>query len=134
MINDLKRKLLTERVKKSELVPVMTTFIGELERMQAGSKFSVTQDVVVKLAKKFIENNNSCINAPSATEEVRQKLLTENTWLETLIPVQLNEIQIINIAVQYPSIGEFMRFMNTEYPGQFDRNLASEIFRRTRSQ
>lgn len=129
MIDNLKKVLLQERKDNNkEVVGVMTIFISELENLERNKKGSIDNNDIVSLAKKYVSNNIECLNH-TVSETVKDKLIKENKWLSTLIPAQMSNNELLDIAQGYTQLGDYMKYLNQNFPGMFDKQLAASLFK-----
>lgn len=57
------------------------------------------------------------------------ELVKERDYLQELLPKQLSKEQIIQLTTtgDFPNIGAFMKFLKTNFNGQYDGKLASQV-------
>lgn len=112
---------------------ILTLLVGELETNASRNRSDITDDQVVQMCKKLIKSNNDTITLIDAqTEEGQakvQKLLVENAMLNIYLPVEMTEAEITKVLTdaKCATIGESMAYMLNNFPGKYDRGLASKV-------
>lgn len=72
----------------------------------------------------------------AAREDLKAKLVYENSVLEVFLPQQLAEAELektlLELKAQTPglNVGAAMKILKEKYPGQFDGKLASDLARK----
>lgn len=107
---------------------ILTLLVGELETNASRNRSDITDEQVVQMCKKLIKSNNDTIKLLSNDEQV-QKLVVENAMLTTYLPVEMTEAEITQVLVdaKCATIGESMAYMLNNFPGKYDRGLASKV-------
>lgn len=106
---------------------LLGTLIGELENSKILKSDVISDDTVIKLIKKYIENNISC------------NLQDDNQYIECYLPKQLSEVELSGIIKQImasnqltpeiKNMGKIMQSLKNNYSGQYDGKLVSDIFK-----
>lgn len=111
----------------------LTTLIGEAEMIGKNANRQVSDNEVVSLIKKFIDNIDFTL---SKVTEGQEKLLAEKELLSIFMPVQLNREQLTNIindikvevnASVPKDMGKIMSVLKTRYETCYDGKMAAEI-------
>lgn len=107
---------------------ILTLLVGELETNASRNRSDITDEQVVQMCKKLIKSNNDTIKLLSDDEQV-QKLVVENAMLTTYLPVEMTEAEITKVLTdaKCATIGESMAYMLNNFPGKYDRGLASKV-------
>ena len=120
----------------SATVTALTTFLGEVDTASKKTGQELTDGEVVKLVKKFIDGIDEMIqHATKSSDFVRlQEATLERATFAKYQPKQYvgTELQsIVALAVQATAatkmkdMGSVMKYLNTNYEGQFNGNDAS---------
>lgn len=111
------------------IVPILTTLIGEAEMIgkNDGNRQPTDQEVIA-LIKKFINNNVIVINATKSGERAHDAHL-ENVYLEDFLPQQLNEYEMRSIITENNLLTkkDVMWYFKQYYAGQYDAKLLSSL-------
>jgi uncharacterized protein YqeY len=107
---------------------VLTTLLGELEGAAKRNQTDITDDMIIKTCKKFIESNKEVMELNARNS---RNLAQENEYLETYIPKQLNEAELRAIIgdISAVNLGDIMKQLKSAYDGQYDGKMASAIAR-----
>lgn len=128
LIEKIKQDQLTAR-KNREDASLLTTLIGEAEMIgkNAGNR-TPTDEEVVALIKKFINNNVVVINATKNSAQAHYAHI-ENKFLETYLPQQLTEDQMRGIIVSagLNTKKDVMTYFKANYAGQYDGKILSSL-------
>lgn len=105
--------------RKTSAYKVCTLLLGEAETEY---KRTGKEPDVVAIAVKMVKSNNEVL---SLKEDA--VLDEENVFLNSLLPVQLttDQLTVIIKELNATNIGEVMKYLNTNYPKQFDGKAAS---------
>lgn len=146
LIEKIRADRMTAMKQKNVFLPLLSTLLGEAERVgkDKGNRPS-TDDEVIAVVKKFIKNNDETIAA--LTNRVAQtndgmadniyrieSLRSENSLLLCYLPKQLSlqDLQAIAVTMSAQPIGAtmgtFMKFLKDNHPGQYDGKLAKEAW------
>jgi uncharacterized protein YqeY len=108
MLNQLKENLKLAIKTNSNNKEILRVIIGEIDRLP---NLPTTQEIY-KLIRKFIQNNEETIQL-SKNELITQKLIEENNYMNSLLPTQLSQEEIINKLEEIKS-----EIMNAKSEGQ----------------
>lgn len=105
---------------------LLNVIIGELDRLPTRTEPNEGQ--IYSIIKRMYEN------AMIMKEDNRDSAI-EAFFLKDFIKKQLSDSELVNIIMQYKedglkNIGDYMRALNTEYKGQFDGKMASDIIKK----
>jgi hypothetical protein len=102
--------------------------IGEIETEIKRNGSEPTDEMVMAKAKKLIQSNGEML-VHTIDQEKRDVILTENQFLETLLPQQLSEDALRSIIKNtgLTAIGPIMGHLKKHHNGQFDGKMASKI-------
>lgn len=105
---------------------LLNVIIGELDRLP--TRTEPNEDQIYSIIKRMYEN------AMIMKEDNRDSAI-EAFFLKDFIKKQLSDSELVNIIMQYKedglkNIGDYMRALNTEYKGQFDGKIASDIIKK----
>jgi uncharacterized protein YqeY len=105
---------------------LLNVIIGELDRLP--TRTEPNEDQIYSIIKRMYEN------AMIMKEDNRDSAI-EAFFLKDFIKKQLSDSELVNIIMQYKedglkNIGDYMRALNTEYKGQFDGKMASDIIKK----
>lgn len=107
-------------------VSILTLLIGEVETIEkrTGKPFTDTQ--TIDAIKKLIKSNDESLKLRDS-----EKLKQENAVLSALLPKQLTEAEIRTLIATngLQGVPAVMQFLNSNYPGKFDKAMASTIAR-----
>jgi uncharacterized protein YqeY len=106
---------------------LLTTLLGEAAMVGKNAGRETTDQEVVAVVKKFVKNIDETVTALSTRGQNAGAFLAERAVLEQFLPVQMTEQAIQNVAAQFTSMPEFMKFMKENYAGQYDGKVASTI-------
>jgi uncharacterized protein YqeY len=106
---------------------LLTTLLGEAAMVGKNANRETTDQEVVAVVKKFVKNIDETITALSSRDQDASAFMVERRILEQFLPVQMTEQAIQNVAAQFTSMPEFMKFMKENYAGQYDGKVASTI-------
>lgn len=112
------RMLNKDQVNKEE-ISILTVLLGEIETIESRNRTELNDGQIISIIKKLIE---SC----ELTNEPKSVKI-----LEAYLPSQLTEQEIEDIIKENPDLklGDFMKYLKTEYDGRFDGKVASGLFR-----
>jgi uncharacterized protein YqeY len=107
-------------------VAILNLLLGEIETIEKRTGKSFSDADVVGAVKKLIKSNDETLKLQSVP-----KLVIENEVLNKLLPQQLSEqeLRVIIADNALTDIKSVMQFLNTNFAGQFDKGLASNIAR-----
>jgi uncharacterized protein YqeY len=105
---------------------LLNVIIGELDRLP--TRTEPNEDQIYSIIKRMYEN------AMIMKEDNRDSAI-EAFFLKDFIKKQLSDSELVNIIMQYKedglkNIGDYMRALNSEYKGQFDGKMASDIIKK----
>ena len=129
LIDDIKKERLSARKEKNSVkASILTTLTGELESRAKRDGSEITDEMVISTARKFIQSNLDSITALPCPDG-NSSLLMENEILESFLPKQLTEEQIIGIieSLGCDNIGEIMKHFKSTYSGQYDGKLVNSL-------
>lgn len=129
LLEQIKKDRVKARIAKDAVATnVLTTLVGELEGLSKRSGEEVTDEKVVAICKKFIENNDTTIQFSVSVEAV-DTLRAENVLLTKYIPAQLTteELRTIIVAMATSNMGEVMKNLKANHAGLYDASVASKI-------
>jgi len=106
---------------------LLTTLLGEAAMVGKNANRETTDQEVVAVVKKFVKNIDETITALSSRNQDASAFMVERKILEQFLPVQMTEQAIQNVAEQFTSMPEFMKYMKENYAGQYDGKVASTI-------
>ena len=119
---------------------ILSTLIGEAEAIgKNDGNRQVTDAEVIKLAKKFVDNNTANIviyRAQPGAELKVEVLEVENQVYAQFIPSQLSEEKLREVITEIVSglpeknakaMGEVVKQLKAQFEGQYDAKLASTI-------
>lgn len=106
---------------------LLTTLLGEAAMVGKNASRETTDAEVVAVVKKFVKNIDETVTALTTRGQNAGAFLAERAVLEQFLPVQMTEQAIQNVAAQFKSMPEFMKFMKENYAGQYDGKVASTI-------
>lgn len=107
---------------------ILTTLTGELETQAKKTGNPITDDLVIACAKKLIKSNTETIKLMPECD-LQNGLIRENEVLTALLPAQLTEQEIRRIITEQnlQGVPAVMKYLGSNYSGQFDKALASSI-------
>ena len=108
---------------------ILTVLLGELENIAKRTGAEITDDIVIKVCKKFIAGNNEVIEAGAKVKCECPILTAENVILETFIPKQLtkDELYVIIDALKADNLGTVMKHLKANHDGTYDGKLAADV-------
>ena len=122
MYQKIKDLQLKARKEKSNLVPLYTTLLGELQKAEKNGQ-SIDNAKVVATLKSFSESASEMIKHGSETASI------EYAALVALIPAQMTGDQI-EAAIRgsgAANLGQAMKFLKENHAGLYDGKQAQEI-------
>ena len=143
LIGKIKADQLTARKnRKNDLIPLLTTLIGEAEAIGKNNGNRESTDIeVVTIIKKFIKANNDNIELITDPESViTVHAIRDNAVLQQYLPPQLTDdnikafvLRIITNEqhIDMSNMGIIMKKLNAQYPGQVNGKIAASIVRAT---
>jgi len=129
LLDTIKADMLTARKERnSEAVKVYTTLYGELELISKKNGTAITDELVVSTVKKFISNLDTNLDNVTSTVQI-DAIKFEMAILEKYVPAQLTEQKLLEIvsALNPSNMGEAMGHLKTNYSGQYDGKVASQV-------
>lgn len=132
LLEKIKNDQLTARKNRDSLQSALLTCLlseAEMVGKNAGNRETSNAEVVA-VVKKFIKNIDETIFALQKQNQSTMIPTEEKRILEQYLPKQLSEIEIEEIAENFSSMSEFMKFMKSYHGGQYDGKLASAVFNR----
>lgn len=134
LIEQIKKDRITAMKAKNKVAKdILTTLVGELEGAQYDKNHKgngITDELVVQSCKKFIVANKEMLQHVTDAD-VTERLTNENVVLTGYLPKQLTEDQLRTLIIDTgeTNIGGVMKYLKSNYNGQFDGKLASQICR-----
>ena len=131
---------LIEQVKKDRLfarknhqpdkLNVLTTLLGELETNAKRSGDKITNETVIAMCKKIINNNEDTLKKVTDIDKV-SLLKAENKMLDKYIPTQMTKSELITIieSLDTKDIGSIMSHLAANYAGLYNKGMAASIAR-----
>ena len=119
--------MLALKERASIKLKILTTLLGEVETKSKRAGEMMSDAMVIQTCKKFIASNKEVIKLKGGDDVCE----TENTILSSFLPSQLSEDEMRNIIATCGAIdiGEAMKYLKTNYAGQYDGKRASAIVR-----
>ncbi len=149
MIEQIKKDQLDARKNKDSIkANLLTTLLGEASSIGKNDGNRETTDLeVVQVIKKFIKNAQqflavaqeflAVVYNESGMLNVRASILTKEIEILTdYLPIQLTEAGLTELVSAKISelpdkspkqVGAIMKYLSTNFPGQYDGQLASKI-------
>ena len=137
LLQQIKSAQVTARkARDSVTARLLTTLIGEAEMVGKNANREVTDQEVVATIKKFIKNLDETIRVAGDYRDADRCDLAwaEKTVLEQFLPKQLSEAEIrvlisdfLDVGETRPNMGEVMKYMKSNYDGQYDGKVVSKI-------
>lgn len=128
LIEQIKNQQLIARKNGSEEASLLTTLLSEAVNIGKNNGNRETTDAeVVSVVKKFIKNIEETVAALTTRNQDATKFLNEKAVLETFLPKQLTETELLEIAKTKSSMPEFMKHLKDNFNGQYDGKLASTV-------
>lgn len=132
-LEQMKKDQLQARKEKNTVVTnLLTTLLAEIIKVGKNENREPTQDEFVSTVKKFIKTNDEYLSVnPDA--KVKEALLVEKSILESYLPKQLTElelVEIVNAAINSgvnKDKGSIMKHMKSNFNGSYDGKLLSEV-------
>jgi uncharacterized protein YqeY len=127
--------MFARRAKDAKTLGSLQLLLGEAEKLGKAALREATDEEVIRIVKKSIENNNICLTQ-GASETLTEKLTFENQLIVKYLPQQLSDEElkkIINEIIKEKSItqvgqvGQVMGELNKRYAGKFNGALASSL-------
>lgn len=136
LVEMLKEDQLKARKAKLPSATLYTTLLGEVERVgkDDGNRLT-TDEELIKIVKKFINNNNISINLMTEGNPAIELILAENFILQEYIPKQLDESQLRERVKSFMetnehyNMGSIMTYFKEKIPGQYDGKVLSKVVR-----
>lgn len=130
LFEQVKKDRLAARIAKDAVTTsVLTTLVGELEGLAKRAGVEVTNDSVVLVCKKFIENNDFSLSKVDVVSDAAIELKSENRVLSKYLPTQLSESDLSCIIAELntKNVGEIMKHLKTNFAGMYDGAVASRL-------
>ena len=141
LIDTIKAAQLQARKDKNEIAKLsLTTLIGEAEAVGKKSNRAPTDDEVVKVISKTLDNLTLFIEAVQGKDAVKtQALQEEHALLSAFKPIVTympendlrniirEEVAALVAKGQSANVGAVMSFLKTNHAGNYDAKLASAI-------
>lgn len=132
IFESIKQQRMAARVDPERAVEatLLTYLVGELETLSYRDTV-ITDEVVIKMIKKLLRLNEEVLAL--AAETKKNTLAVEQRVLQGLLdehePQQMTEGEIRAALkdVICNNVGEAMKFMNSNFPGRYDRAIASRV-------
>lgn len=105
---------------------VLTVLIGELETAASRDRSEITNDKVIAGIRKLVKSNTETLKLVA-----NPKLVRENAYLETFLPVGMTESQIRDVFKDSgaTNIGAAMKALKSNPDAVYDPSLASKVAR-----
>jgi uncharacterized protein YqeY len=126
-MEQIKAEQITARKAGTADARLLTTLLGEAAMVGKNAGRETTDQEVVAVVKKFVKNIDETITALTSRNQDAIAFFVERRVLEQFLPVQMTETDIRNVATQFTSMPEFMKYMKVNYAGQYDGKLASTV-------
>lgn len=115
------------RNKEKSAVNILRVVLGEVESAEKRGEI-VGDDFIIAKIRKLIDSNKICMMGGD-----QEELQREIDVIEKFLPQQLTNEQVRDIVADCKNIGEAMKKLKSEYPGQYDGKtvstfLKSEVF------
>jgi len=113
-------------------VSILTTLLGELSTKTTGTGVMISDTLIQQTIKKFIKNNEETMGC-TFDQGILHRLTVENNCLNEFLPKQLTEgelrakIKLLCATDEVCSMGSIMAELKSQYGGQYDGKLASQI-------
>lgn len=123
-------QLQARRARDKFKASALTTLLGEASPKGLET---VSDESVEKVVQKFVKNLRETANHVAGNPEKLEVVEAELAIFEEYLPKQLTEQELRYIVSSYISyhgcetVGDIMKFLKMEYPGQYDGKLASSI-------
>lgn len=140
LIQRIKEERIQSMKSKNALkTKLLTTLLSEasLPGLNDGKRESTDAEVIA-VVQKFLKNIQETLKVVEKDNLTKlADLAGETTILETFLPVQLTEDEIQDIASNFlvtadnPNMGAFMKYMKTNFNGQYDGKVASFVAKNT---
>jgi len=127
LMEQIKAEQITARKAGTADARLLTTLLGEAAMVGKNAGRETTDQEVVAVVKKFVKNIDETITALTSRNQDAIAFFVERRVLEQFLPVQMTETDIRNVATQFTSMPEFMKYMKVNYAGQYDGKLASTV-------
>ncbi len=126
-------------VRRAQSLPhdkrILTTLLGDLERMAKDAKVDFLEDsVVIGVVKKYIKNAETMIRASELGSVQMAESQIEIMILEHFMPQVLTDLEVEKIMSKWVSespegitMGILMGNMKSYYPGRYDGRSVSMI-------
>lgn len=129
-LDEMKAKLLEERKAGSKVGrAVMQSLIADFDKQARTGK----EVDGMALIRKYLDNakTNMQLEVQRKNSAGAKAYGLEAVFLESLLPKQLTDEQLRNIIEtgDFKNIGEAMKFLRSNYQGQYDGGVASKIAR-----
>lgn len=136
LITQIKEDIMAaRRAKDLKTLVSLQTLLGDAEKIGKAKLRETTDEEVVSIVKKAIENNNICL-AQKPSVELTEKLNTENDLIFKYLPVQMSDAEIKLVISQIISekalnnvsqAGQIMGEMKKRFAGKYDGALAMQL-------
>lgn len=133
----LKQKIETARINRDTTTLLFySTFLGDIEKANKAANNKATLDELVVTAgaqwRKAMESN-MVIAAQKDLPLLEEQMKKELSLLEEILPKMFTKEELEDIIKDYLAVkpeaplGEVMKYLKTNYSGQYDGKLASQI-------
>lgn len=107
---------------------LLTTLLSEAVNVGKNDGNRETTDTeVIAVVKKFIKNLDETITACTSRGKDTEPFVQEKQKLETFLPQQLGEQELMAIAKTRSGMPDFMKYLKETHAGQYDGKLASTV-------
>jgi len=127
LMEQIKAEQIAARKAGTADASLLTTLLGEAAMVGKNAGRETTDQEAVAVVKKFVKNIDETIAALTSRNQDAIAFFVERRVLEQFLPVQMTEQAILDVAKQFSSMPEFMKFMKENYAGQYDGKVASTI-------
>lgn len=132
-LEKIKADYLAARKSKTATVSLLSTLVGDLQKIEKDTG-SVTEERVISLLKKYRESTLTVIQYTTVGGSAREQAVVELEAIESYLPKQLTNEQLkqtIRDAVSSgaKTLGDIMKHLKTTVPGLYDGKMAQEAAR-----
>lgn len=124
-------QLEARKLRKELDTKVLTMLLSEADSIQLlklpeDKQESTMMDIVLRYEKNLLKNIDSFVNNKVFVQELKD----EYEVIKKYLPVKLSKEDLVEIFVDdnYKSFGEFMKYLSIYHKGQYNANLAKEVW------
>lgn len=126
-------QMVARKERNAEKAAALTTLFAEAANVGKNkANRDSTDDEVIGVVKKFIDNVNICLQH-AKTEESKQTYLCELEWYKAYQPSQLSEAElrsVISAAMsENKNMGTIMAYLKQNFSGAYDGKMASTLIK-----